>query len=156
MRQVSRVSYDMSQICQEKGYREHCTICRKFVGKRGIESIARYVANLTGKRSATSIESIASIVANLTGNRSTTGIESITSIVANLTGKKSATGIESIVSIVANLIANLTGNRSATGIESIASIVANLTRKGVGIPRLLGKQAPILETVYYCSSLAIL
>jgi hypothetical protein len=46
--------------------------------------------------------------------------------------------------------------RGTTGIESITSIVANLTEKGVGISRLLGKQAPTLETVYHCSSLAIL
>jgi hypothetical protein len=79
VRPVSRALYDVSQICQEKGYdryREHCIIYRKFDRKRGatgIESIVRYVANL---------------IENLTGNRSATGIESIVSIVANLTGKR--------------------------------------------------------------------
>jgi hypothetical protein len=59
-----------------------------------------------------------------------------------LTKKRNTTGIESIVSIVANL----TGKIGTTGIKGIVSIVANLTRKKVRIPRLLEKQAPILES----------
>jgi hypothetical protein len=66
-------------------YREHCTICCKFVRKIGTTGI---IANLTKKKNTTGIENIVSIVANLTRKIDTTGIKSIVSIVANLTGKK--------------------------------------------------------------------
>jgi hypothetical protein len=82
-----------------------------------------------------------------------TGIESIVRYVANLTGKRGATGIESIVSIVANLTGKNRYNRYR---EYRVDCCKFDRKKGVGIPRPLGKQAPILETVYYCSSLAIL
>jgi hypothetical protein len=104
----------------------------------GIESIVRYIANLSGKGVQPVLRVLYDMSQTCQEKRCDRYREYCT-IYRKFVRKRGATGIESIVQCVANLIANLSGNRSATGIESIVRYIAKRVRPVSRVSRRLSQ-----------------